>query len=271
MVNLFMCGNRGVMDGVILAALSLVKHSKRKIHLYLGTMDLTDVDPRYTPISEADAARVLEILREGNAESGVTVLDMADGYRRTLMGGKNDGSSYTPYAQIRLLADIYPLPESLIYIDCDVLFSGDVGELWDVELSGHHLAAVRDYYGRCFIYPNYVNSGVMLWDLGAMRRDGVLSRARQRVYAKKMLLPDQTALNMAAKKKYLPRRFNEQHKGRADTLIRHFSMAIGFFPPRLIKVKPWQPEKMHELLGAYEYDDIIERWQKIKSEAARGA
>jgi len=263
-VNIFMCGNSGVRDGMILAALSLVKHSSRRINLIIGTMQLCDLDPRYTPVLPADAELVERVLREGNPESRVTLVDMGAEFCRLMLGSKNLGSSYTPYAMLRLLADLYPMPEKLLYIDCDVLFADDVGLLWDTDVSGYHLAGVRDYYGRWFINPGYINSGVMLWNLKRMREDGVLEACRELCVKKKMLFFDQTAINKYAKRKlYLPSRFNDQHGLKKNTVIQHFSMYIKWIPFRTEAVKPWQPELMHSRLGLYEYDDIIEKWRDL--------
>lgn len=265
-VNIFMCGNSGVGDGIILAALSLVKHSDRVINLIIGTMDLSNIDVRYTPVSRADADTVEKILTERNPDSRVTLVDMGREFRREMSGSKNLESSYTPYAMLRLLADLFPMPEKLLYIDCDVLFARDVSLLWDTDVSDYHLAGVRDHYGRWFINPNYINSGVMLWNLKKMREDGVLAACRELCVKKKMLFFDQDAINKYAKRKlYLPSRFNDQHGYKKNTVIQHFSMYIKWIPFRTEAVKPWQPELMHSRLGLYEYDDIIEKWREIKS------
>ncbi len=266
MINLLICGNSGVRDGMILTALSLVKSSSRAVTMYIGTMELCELDARYTPITEEDAALIDEILKEGNPDSRAVLLDMGEGFKRTMLESKNIGTSYTPYTMLRLVADMYELPDKLLYIDTDVLFRGDVGELYDVDVSEYELAAVKDYYGHRFISPRYFNAGVLLLNMTAMKKSGLFERARSLCIEKKMLLCDQSALNRCVKRKLLlPRRFNEQHKLMHDTVLQHFSMRIRWIPLRTEKIKPWQPELLHERLGIYCYDDIIARWQEIRS------
>ncbi len=267
MISILMCGNRGVFDGMLLTTLSIVKHCDRAINLYIGTMSLTDIDERFVAVSDDEVAVLDAVLKEKNADSFAKRLDLEDNFRRELINSKNMKTGYTPYAMIRLFADEIPeLPDKLIYLDTDVLLSGDIGEYFDIDIENYDLAGTRDHYGRVFIYPNYLNSGVMLWNLKAIREKGIFRRATELCRDKKMLLMDQSAINKYAKRKLiLPPRFNEQHKNHKDTLIRHFSMRIRWFPYfKTEKIKPWNFDLIHEKLKLYEYDDIFERFTKIK-------
>ncbi len=267
MISILMCGNQGVFDGMLLTALSIVKHTERPINLYIGTMSLTDINPRFTAITQSECEIIDEVLKEKNPESSARILDLEAYFRRELIDSKNIKTGYTPYAMIRLFADeVEELPDKLIYLDTDVLLSGDIGEYFDIDIENCDLAGVRDHYGRVFIYPNYLNSGVMLWNLRAIRERGIFRRATELCRRKKMLLMDQSAINKYAKRKLiLPPRFNEQHKNRPDTLIRHFSMRIRWFPYfKTEKIKPWNFDLIHNKLKLHEYDDIFERFTIIK-------
>lgn len=270
MINLLICGNSGVRDGMILTSLSLVSKSSRAVTLYIGTMDLTELDPRFTPISEDDARLIDGILKEGNPDSRAVLLDMGEGFKRTMLDSRNIGTSYTPYTMLRLVADMYGLPDKLLYIDTDVMFYGDVGELYDINVEDYELAAVKDYYGHVFIAPRYFNAGVLLLNMTEMKKSGLFERARRLCVEKKMLLCDQSALNKCVKRRLLiPRRFNEQHKLMPDTVLQHFSMRIRWIPFRTEKIKPWQPDLLHERLGIYCYDGVIERWERIRDNGYR--
>lgn len=267
MINILVCGNSGVFDGMLLTTLSIIKHTSRTIRLFIGTMNLSDVDPRFTAISREDADIIDSLLKQKNPESSAVLIDFEENFRRELIDSKNMKTGYTPYAMIRLFADECDiLPDKLIYLDTDVLLSGDIGEFYDIDIENYDLAGVRDHYGRIFIYPNYLNSGVMLWNMKAIREKGIFRRATELCKNKKMLLMDQTAINKFAKKKLiLPTRFNEQHKNRKDTLIRHFSMRIKWFPFfKTEKIKPWNFDLIHEKLKLQEYDDIFESFKDIK-------
>lgn len=267
MINVLICGNDGVYDGMLLCTLSIIKHSSRKINLFIGTMDLTELDERFVPISEEKVAVINKLLKERNPESSARIIDFGENFRRELINSKNVKTGYTPYAMIRLFADECELlPDKLLYLDTDVLLSGDIGELYDIDVENYDLAGVRDNYGSFFIYPNYLNSGVMLWNLKAIREKGIFRRATKLCNDKKMLLMDQSAINKYAKKKLiLPRRFNEQAKNRSDTVVRHFSMRIKWFPViKTVKIKPWNFDLIHEKLGIHEYDDIFATFENIK-------
>ena len=93
----------------------------------------------------------------------------------------------------------------------------------------------------------------------------LLERCRVRCATKEMFMPDQSALNkLAAFKKKLPRRFNEQRRIKSDTLIRHFTTTFRFFPKvKTVTVKPWEIDRLHSVLKTYEYDHIIEEGMSI--------
>ena len=82
-----------------------------------------------------------------------------------------------------------------------------------------------------------------------------------------MMLADQAALNKAiARRKLMPRKYNEQgERPRKDTVLHHFSNNFKFFPYfRVQKVKPFEIDKIHRVLKIYEYDDILENFEKLK-------
>ena len=263
---MLICGNRGVFDGMILCALSLARTTKEPITLYVGTMTLTDIDERYEPITEDMAALLSKILKKANAESSVSIFDVGELFRGELLGSRNMKSVYTPYAMVRLFADHLPnMPKKLLYTDTDVIFTSDANELYSIDIEDYHLAGARDYYGKVFIAPGYLNSGVMLWNMEKMKEDGVFAACRRLCATKKMVLADQSALNKCAEKKLIiSPRFNEQHKTHPDTVARHFSTVISWLPiPHPVARKPWRPERLsrHELAV---HGELIKQWQKIK-------
>lgn len=265
-INILMCGNDNVFRGVLLCVLSIIKHCKLPIRLYLGTMDLTDVDARYRPITEEMRSLAEEVLVGANPDSRATLIDFTESFRRELIGSKNMGTAYTPYAMIRLFADeICEIEEKMLYLDTDVMLLGDVSELYGKNVDGYHMAGARDYFGKIFFGPRYLNSGVLLFNMKKMREDGIFPLCRKLCNERKMLLFDQHALNKYAKRKLiLKRRFNEQHETRKGTLIRHFAMTIKWLPYfRTQTVKPWQPQLVHEILKDSSFDDIFLRYEEL--------
>lgn len=264
-IKIMICGNDRVFHGMLLTLISIAKHSKEKIKLYIGTMDLTDIDERYRPITETMRLEAEAVLKRANPDSSASIIDFGNSFRRELAESKNIGTSYTPYTMIRLFADeLEELDDKLLYLDTDVLIKGDISELYSTDLEGYHLAGALDFIGKFCHAPRYLNAGVLLFNMKEMRRDGIFKKCRERCNSKKMLLVDQDAINKyAAKKLVLSRRFNEQHRTCESTLIRHFSMTIRLFPyPHTENVKPWQTKLVHERLGDRYFDDIFEEYEK---------
>lgn len=83
-----------------------------------------------------------------------------------------------------------------------------------------------------------------------------------------MMLADQAALNKSiTHRKLMPRKYNEQgERPREDTILHHFSNNFKFWPYfRVQKVKPSDIARVHSVLKIYEYDDIYERYEKLKN------
>jgi lipopolysaccharide biosynthesis glycosyltransferase len=232
-------------------------------------MDLTDVDVRYRPITEKMRSDAERLLKRANKDSTAVLVDFGESFRRELINSKNMGTSYTPYTMIRLFADeIGEIEDRLLYLDTDVMLKGNIRELYDKDIGNYHVAGARDFFGKVFFGPRYLNAGVILFNMDKMKGEGVFKLCRRLCNDKKMLLSDQHALNKYAKRKLiLRRRFNEQHKNRKDTLIRHFAMTIRWFPYfRTETVKPWQTELIHEKLGDFSFDDIFLEYTRFLNE-----
>ncbi len=258
-IPILFAGNRGVFDGMVISTLSIVRHTTSPLSIYLLTMDLSDRNPAFLPIDETQRAYIETICRDVNPESRVTLLDVGEMYRETMLESPNAETGYTPYCFLRLYADRLALPDRVIYLDTDTVLCQDIRELYEQELDGCELAGVRDRYGCRFFGINYMNSGVLLLDLARIRETGLFRRAIALCAKKKIFLPDQTAINRLVKrKKLLPRRFNEQKHERQDTVIRHFSMTIRWIPFRTQNVKPWQVDRVHDILGTHYYDVILD-------------
>lgn len=273
MINLLYAGNDATFDGVLISLISCVKRYAGAIKVYVLTMDFSEQKSAYKPFSVYHGKIIENYLQSVNLSSAVKIIDVRDKFDALLSDGKNEDSRYTPYAYLRLLCgECAEIPDKVIYMDYDAVFLKSVELLWNVDVKGYDYAAVKDYYGHVFINPRYVNSGVMVMNVKKMRADGTFHRCISCVKNKKMLLPDQTALNKCAvKKKIIARRFNEQHAIRPDTVVRHFSMTIKFFPRfKTQNVKPWDVEKLHEKLKVYDIDDVLEIYLKIKNNVKTG-
>lgn len=260
-IPILFAGNVGVFDGMVISALSIVRCCKAPIDVFLMTMDLTDQNEKFLPITEEQRVYLEQIYRSANPQSRVRLLDVGDCYRETMLHSPNAETGYTPYCFLRLYADrCAELPDKLIYLDTDTVLCGDIAELYREDVEDFELAGVRDRYGCHFFGINYINSGVLLLNLRRIRETKLFARAIEACAKKKIFLPDQSAINRLAKrKKILPRRYNEQKQERTDTLIRHFSMTILWLPRfRTRNIKPWQVDLVHSVLKTHQHDAILE-------------
>lgn len=263
MIALLYCGNRAVFPGMLLSLLSVTEHCKAPFWVHILTMDLTDTDARFTPVTEKQAAFLETTLQRVNGESRVTLHDCGALYRETLADSPNAATGYTPYTLLRLLIDRLPtLPERLLYLDTDTVALADITPLYTFDLAGREFAAARDFLGKFFIHPRYMNAGVMLFSLPALRESDLLTKARALCCRKKFPFPDQDVLNrLARRKRFLPRRFNEQFRERDGTVIRHFSKTIRLFPVfHTVNVKPWDIDGIHAQYHTTRYDALYARF-----------
>jgi len=269
MINICYSGNKRIFEGLLMATMSITRNCEDAVHLYVLTMDLHEENPNFLPFSDDQIKLLEDVLKEKNPESCATKVDVTDFYIKTLRDGKNHHNGYTPYATLRLLLDMVPnMPDKMIYLDIDTMCYNSIKELWDIDISDYDCAIVKDYMGRFWIRYNYFNSGVMLMNLKRIRENGLFEKCRQMVNKKKMIMPDQSALNKYAKRKYLPFKFNEQRKIKPDTVVKHFCKGIVFFLPfgfHIYNIKQWNREKVHKSLKIFCYDDIYERVDKLKT------
>ena len=267
-INIMCAGNVKVLDGMIIICISLSKYCKEAINLFVLTMDLREQNKDFIPIDKNQATKLENILKKSNNDSKVTLIDFTNEYKKDLEG-VNKLNRYTPYALLRLYADMMDeIPDKVLYVDTDVVFAQDVNKLYSIDVSDVELAGVKDYYGHIFIGREYMNSGVLLLNMKKIRETKMFQKARQMVLTKKMLFADQDAINkLVTKKKLLPYCFNEQHKEKDDTVIRHFSKTLKFFPYfSTLNIKPWMVEEVRNVLHINCFDDILNEYQKVKGE-----
>lgn len=267
MINIMQAGNYKVFDGMIITALSITKHCKDPITIFILTMDLTDLKNEYKPVTDENINVLKGIYQSANPQSNVIKLDLTEMYKKEFENSPSNENFYTPYTFLRLFADqIDELPDKIIYLDTDIVANGNIKELYDVDITDYEIGAVKDYYGRFFINPRYCNAGVLLFNMPVLRQTKMLNKAMHLCATKKLFLNDQTAIHkLTTKKLILPRKFNEQHKLKKDTIIRHFAMTLKFVPYfKKQNIKPWNIEGVHNVLKCHEFDDILQEWQKIK-------
>ena len=271
MVDILFCGNVGVFDGMLTAGLSIMKRSdsREPIRFNLFTMDVSHLKDNYVPITEAQRAFFEKVARSYNPENRVRLFDVTDLYMEHFSGCPNEGAYCSPYTLIRLFADMYPeIPDKLLYLDADILFQHDFHLLYDIDIDGYEYAAARDHYGKYLVNPNYINAGVILFNMKEARRTGLFDKARTWIKTKKLVFADQSAIiRSTTRRKLLPQKFNDQKFLHKHTVVRHFSKRLFYLPyPHTENIKQWQVERIHKVFGYHQFDDILNEYLDLKQQ-----
>ena len=253
-----------------MSILSLLKHNHEPLHIYIMTITY----PGVTPFPTKSAKFLDQLVKRQNRENFVKLLDATEVFT-TNLPQKNMGSYFTPCSMLRLYADQMPelaRLERLLYLDYDIVCCADLSEFYHTDLTGIEAAGVLDIYGRWFYHyhglfrQDYMNSGVMLFNMRECRRTGMFTRAVELCIKRWMMLADQAALNRAiSHRKLLPARYNDQaERPHPDTILHHFSNNFKFWPYfHVQKVKPFEIDKIHSILKITAYDDLLAEYEKL--------
>jgi len=84
------------------------------------------------------------------------------------------------YLRLFLTEFLSPTIEKVLYLDCDIIVTGDIGELWQTDVSDVYLGAIPEpYFAQ---HPGfergdtYTSSGVLLVNVARWRAENVLPR-----------------------------------------------------------------------------------------------
>ena len=150
---------------------------ERRVHLYVIT----------SGVGGRKRRRVLESWPTGRIEVTWLVADLAR-LRHLNVFGHVGIATYFRVLVGALLPDSV---ERAIYLDADVIVERDLGDLWDLDLGRHPIAAAQDWIVLTVSAPNglanwrelgldagqkYFNAGVLLIDLARWRRERTESR-----------------------------------------------------------------------------------------------
>ncbi len=266
-MNILYCGDKHIEDGLIISVLSLTENVGEPLNVYVMTVELKNEQFNLEPVSDS----VIDYLKRTVAErtgGSVKKFDVTDLFSRELPQA-NMETRFTPCCMLRLFADEIPeIPERVLYLDNDVVARMDISDFYYQDIDTYELAGVLDYYGRWFFRKNifkmdYLNSGVLLLNMRKIRESGLFRKCREMCVCEKMFMPDQSAINKLANKKIIrDRRFNEQRKLHKNTVMQHFTTSFRFFPWfHSLTVKPWQIERVHEILKIFEYDNLFTQYR----------
>lgn len=223
-------------------------------------MDVSRIKPEYIAISDEKIAFLENVAKEYNSNNRIIKIDVTQIYEQEFANCPNEQCYCSPYTLLRLFIDLLPeIPDKILYLDVDILFNRDISLLYDTKLDGYEYAASRDHYGKLFIHPNYINAGVLLFNMEEAKRTGLLKKARELIKNKKLMFADQSAIyRSTTRKKMLPQRFNDQKFLHKHTVVRHFSKRLFWLPyPHTDNIKQWHVSKVYSVFHYQQFDDVL--------------
>lgn len=270
MINVLYCGNDKVFDGMLTSVLSILKRTatKEPFTFYVYTMNITRIKPEYIEISDKQIEFFDGVVKKYNSENKVIKIDVTDYYDQEFKNCPNENAYCSPYTLLRLFADVVPnMPEKILYLDADIMFNRDITLLYEKDITNYEYASSRDHYGKFLINPNYINAGVLLFNLKKIKETGLLVKARELIKTKKLVFADQSAIYKSTTKKLmLPQRFNDQKFLHKHTVVRHFSKRLFWLPyPHTDNIKQWNIVKVHKVFKYHQFDDILREYLILKN------
>lgn len=269
-MNILLCGNEKVFDGALSELISITNKTKEDVKCYIFTMDLSRIKPEYTSIKDEQIEFLNKVVKSKNSRNSVEKVDVTEIYEKEFGYCKNENAYCTPYTLLRLLADLIPgIPDKILYLDIDMMAGDDISKLYNIDITDYEYAAVKEKYGSVFIWPDYINAGMLLLNMKKIKETGLLKKARELIKNKKLLFADQSAIYYSTVKKLLlPRIYNEQSKfNKKDTVICHFCKRLLWTPyPHTENYKQWQIEEVHKVLKCYAFDEDLNEYKKLKEE-----
>lgn len=259
---------------MLTCSLSILKRteSREPFCFYVYTMDVSHIKSAYVPITDKQISFFDGIIKSYNPENRVTKIDVTEIYMREFGGSPNESAYCSPYTLIRLFADMIDgMPDKLLYLDVDILFNRDIHLLYDIDVTGYEYAAARDHYGKYLIKPNYINAGMLLFNLPEMKKTDLLGKARELIRKKKLVFADQSAImRSTTRKKMLPQKFNDQKFLHKSTVVRHFSKRMFWLPfPHTDNIKQWHVSRVHKKFRYFQFDDVLFEYIYLKEKFNR--
>ena len=259
---------------MLTCALSIMKRTdtKEPFCFYVYTMDVSHIKDSFRPVSDDQMSFFENVIKAYNPENKTVKIDVTDIYMKEFSGSPNEDAYCSPYTLIRLLADLVEdMPDKLLYLDVDILFNRDIHLLYDIDVSDVEYAAARDHYGKYLIGRNYINAGVLLFNMKRAKETELFVKARRQLRSKKLVFADQSALIRATtSKRMLPQRFNDQKFLHRHTVVRHFSKRLFWLPyPHTDNIKQWRVSEMHRIFRYYVFDDVLYEYLYYKEKFQR--
>ena len=233
-MNILMSTNDTTYPGVELVIYTLLTHNKH-CNIYIMTMDVEVKHPEgvishYIGLHDDQKEKLRKIVKYLDSTSNICFIDAYDTYMEYLTPSPNETSGFTPYATLRLVADILlPEVDHILYLDADVAITGDISGVYYDYVNRRCNYAAWSARDACNGEGEMV-SGVMLINLDVCRSNGFFDRARANYKKNLYRYPDQMAIRDAGNPIELPENFgfcNILEECEELPLIIHFTNQIS--------------------------------------------
>ena len=273
MVNILLGGNRKVFGDTLILVASMADKTEEALNITYLTIHIPQFEPKGLPLTKEHARFLDSLVKKKNPTSRFKLVDATEQFCAAgLTSGKNFPGHFSPYSNIRLIADkILGLPDRVIYLDNDIILNGDIKEFWDFNIEKYEVGVVKDDF-RPF-WSKYYNAGVMLMNLKRIRASKMFERVIHMNRTRKLMYPNQTPLNRFTRKtkRMLPRKFNAKSKYYPEIVIHHICnvregrfFLIGKWWHR---IKPSETELLRKKLPAYiKYFDLLDQTRIARPE-----
>lgn len=174
----------------------------KKIVCYLATRNVYQrVVPSLKSLLKNGGVDQVYILAEDedlgfDLPTKVIVKDIS-GWREQLLdqNGPNYRSRWTWMVMMKAaLCKVFPKETRMLSLDLDTIVRGDLSALWEEDLDGVYFAGAREPFWTAQLHRDYVNAGVLMWNLEKMR-DGTADRALEAMNRKFYTFVEQDCLN----------------------------------------------------------------------------
>lgn len=171
--------------------LSLFKHNDDTFHVYVLSLELTD-----------EHKKLLKELVE-SFQNFIYFIDIDKKLIEFFPMKESDYPSLATYLRL-FIPQLLPLDvEKALYIDSDIIFKGDISDLYNCDITNYALAGMEDAPHRQperLGYPiedKYFNAGFLLLNIKYLRDINFVDKALSyiRDYHQKIVLHDQDVLN----------------------------------------------------------------------------
>lgn len=173
------------------------------------------------------------------------------------------------------IQSLFPQYDKIIYIDCDLVVTGDISELYHTDLEDNYMAGVIEnwilnspifsYYTKEAVgveSKNYINAGVVVLDLAKFREHQIEQKFVELIntYNFDVIDPDQSYINYLCQGhiKYLPFEWNRtplENVECENPKIVHYALGM----------KPWHDPKMFLAEHFWKYAEMSPFYDEIKA------